>query len=72
MAISPKLTSHYVRFPSALLIICLSLFLIIPATLQGRERGELLRVVRDADGTPVRLYWATYPFTRRPQVFGLR
>jgi len=41
-------------------------------TLQGRERGELLRVVRDADGTPVRLYWATYPFTRRPQVFGLR
>jgi len=41
MAISPKLTSHYVRFPSALLIICLSLFLIIPATLQGRERPEL-------------------------------
>ena len=41
MAISPKLTSHYVRFPSALLIISLSLFLIIPATLQGRERPEL-------------------------------
>src|SRR5207237_3261356 len=41
-------------------------------TLQGRERGELLRVVRDADVAPVRLYWATYPFTRTPQVFGLR
>ncbi len=41
MAISPKLASHYVRFPSAVLIICLSLFLIIPATLQGGERPEL-------------------------------
>ena len=41
MAISPKLTSHYVRFPSALLIICLSLFLIIPAMLQGRERPAI-------------------------------
>jgi CubicO group peptidase (beta-lactamase class C family) len=39
-------------------------------TLQGRERGELLRIVRDEDGTPVRLYWATYPFTRTPETFG--
>jgi hypothetical protein len=38
MAISPKLAPDHVRFPSALLIICLSLFLIVPATLQGRER----------------------------------
>jgi len=39
-------------------------------TLQGRERGELLRIVRDEEGTPVRLYWATYPFTRAPETFG--
>jgi CubicO group peptidase (beta-lactamase class C family) len=36
----------------------------------GRELGELLRVVRDEAGEPVRLYWATYAFTRRPEVFG--
>jgi len=36
----------------------------------GRERGELLRLVRDSSGTVVRLYWATYPFTRSPEVFG--
>jgi CubicO group peptidase (beta-lactamase class C family) len=36
----------------------------------GRERGELLRLVRGDDGTPVRLYWATYPFTRAPRVTG--
>lgn len=36
----------------------------------GRERGELLRVVRDADGRPVKLLWATYPMTREPVVFG--
>jgi hypothetical protein len=30
----------------------------------GRERGEVLRVVRDEDGDVVKLYWATYPFTR--------
>jgi CubicO group peptidase (beta-lactamase class C family) len=35
----------------------------------GLERGELLRVVRDESGEPVRLYWATYPFTRAPQTF---
>jgi CubicO group peptidase (beta-lactamase class C family) len=37
---------------------------------EGRERGELLRVVRDEDGTPVRLYFATYPCTREPSTFG--
>jgi CubicO group peptidase (beta-lactamase class C family) len=36
----------------------------------GIERGELLRVVRDGDGEPVKLYWATYPFTRSPRPFG--
>lgn len=39
-------------------------------TVSGRERGELLRVVRDEQGEVVRLYWATYPFTRAPEVFG--
>jgi hypothetical protein len=33
-------------------------------TVAGRERGELLRIVRDESGEPVKLYWATYPFTR--------
>jgi hypothetical protein len=33
-------------------------------TVSGRERGELLEVVRDADGRPVKLLWATYPMTR--------
>ncbi len=37
---------------------------------EGRERGELLRIVRDADGVPVRLYLATYPLTRAPATFG--
>lgn len=36
----------------------------------GRERGESLRVVRDESGEVVKLYWATYPFTRTPEVFG--
>ncbi len=36
----------------------------------GRERGERLEVVRDESGTVVKLYWATYPFTRQPQLFG--
>jgi CubicO group peptidase (beta-lactamase class C family) len=39
-------------------------------TVFGRERGELLRVVRAEDGTPTKLYWATYPMTRDPQGFG--
>jgi CubicO group peptidase (beta-lactamase class C family) len=36
----------------------------------GRERGERLEVVRDESGAVVKLYWATYPFTREPQLFG--
>jgi CubicO group peptidase (beta-lactamase class C family) len=36
----------------------------------GRERGELLRVVRDESGSVVKLYWATYPFKRDPFIFG--
>jgi CubicO group peptidase (beta-lactamase class C family) len=39
-------------------------------TVAGRERGELLRVVRDENGDVVKLYWATYPFLRSPEVFG--
>lgn len=37
---------------------------------EGRERGELLRVLRDDDGAPVKLYFATYPLTRAPSTFG--
>ncbi|MDP9492361.1 MAG: beta-lactamase family protein [Actinomycetota bacterium] len=37
---------------------------------RGYERGELLRIVRDEDGLPVKLYFATYPVTREPQTFG--
>jgi CubicO group peptidase (beta-lactamase class C family) len=36
----------------------------------GRVRGERLEVVRDDSGAVVKLYWATYPFTREPQLFG--
>ena len=39
-------------------------------TVSGRERGELLRVVRDGDGGVSKLYWATYPFTRDAMSFG--
>ncbi len=39
-------------------------------TVRGRERGELLRVTRDADGRPVELHWATYLCTRDPLAFG--
>ena len=39
-------------------------------TVFGRERGELLRLTRDEDGKVARMYWATYPFTREPEVFG--
>jgi hypothetical protein len=39
-------------------------------TLSGRERGERLEIVRDDDGTPAKLYWASYPFTREPRPFG--
>jgi hypothetical protein len=37
---------------------------------RGYERGELLRIVRDENGVPVKLYLATYPVTREPQTFG--
>ena len=39
-------------------------------TVGGRENGEWLRVVRDGQGAVTKLYWATYAFTRDPQVFG--
>ena len=39
-------------------------------TVKGRERGELLRVTRDAHGVPVKLNWATYLVTREPLAFG--
>ena len=40
-------------------------------SISGYERGELLRIVRDECGEPVKLYLATYPVTRHPQVFGI-
>jgi CubicO group peptidase (beta-lactamase class C family) len=41
-------------------------------TVSGRERGEVLRVVRDQAGAVLKLYWATYPFTREPEIsFGV-
>jgi CubicO group peptidase (beta-lactamase class C family) len=39
-------------------------------TVSGRERGEILRIVRDEGGEVVKLYWATYPLTRVPETFG--
>jgi CubicO group peptidase (beta-lactamase class C family) len=36
----------------------------------GPEEGELLEVVRDGSGQVTKLYWATYPLTREPMVFG--
>ncbi len=33
---------------------------------RGHEEGELLRVVRDEDGEPIELWWAGYPFRRKP------
>lgn len=39
-------------------------------TVSGRESGEWLEVVRDEDGTPTKLYWATYACTRDPRPFG--
>jgi len=39
-------------------------------TVSGREQGEVLRVVRDESGKPVKLYWATYPFTRTAAPLG--
>jgi CubicO group peptidase (beta-lactamase class C family) len=37
-------------------------------TVSGRERGEVLRVVRE-NGAVTKLYWATYPFTREAKSF---
>lgn len=39
-------------------------------TVSGRERGEMLRVTRRADGSVAKLNWATYLFTREPIAFG--
>ncbi len=39
-------------------------------TVAGRENGEWLRVARDESGAVTKLYWATYAFTRDPQIFG--
>ncbi|MGC4111853.1 MAG: serine hydrolase domain-containing protein [Nocardioides sp.] len=36
----------------------------------GRERGEILRITRNADGSVAKLNWATYLFTREPIAFG--
>ncbi|MDQ3163355.1 MAG: serine hydrolase, partial [Actinomycetota bacterium] len=36
---------------------------------EGRERGELLRVVTDEDGAVRKLYFATYPLTRLASTF---
>ena len=36
----------------------------------GLERGELLRVTRDADGTVTKMNWVTYRYTRQPLAFG--
>ncbi|MGH3743700.1 MAG: serine hydrolase domain-containing protein [Mycobacteriales bacterium] len=38
-------------------------------TVSGREAGELLRVVRSADGAVTSLHWATYALTRDPTPF---
>jgi len=39
-------------------------------TVSGRETGELLRITRNAQGTPEKLHWATYLCTRSPLAFG--
>jgi CubicO group peptidase (beta-lactamase class C family) len=36
---------------------------------EGRERGEVLRVVRDVTGSVEKLYFATYPLKREPSTF---
>ncbi|WP_121031857.1 serine hydrolase domain-containing protein [Terracoccus luteus] len=36
---------------------------------EGRERGEVLEVVRAGDGTVAKLYFATYAVTRHPLAF---
>jgi CubicO group peptidase (beta-lactamase class C family) len=37
---------------------------------EGRERGELVCVVRDSSGAVEKLTFATYPLTRHPSTFG--
>jgi CubicO group peptidase (beta-lactamase class C family) len=37
---------------------------------EGRELGEVLRVVRDEEGVPTKLYLATYPLTRDAEIVG--
>ena len=39
-------------------------------TESGRERGELLRISRNAQGEVIKLNWATYLVTRTPLAFG--
>ncbi len=39
-------------------------------TVSGPEHGERLRLVRDDEGHVERMYWATYPVTRQPGVWG--
>ena len=36
---------------------------------EGRERGELLRIVRNGNGEVEKLYFATYPLRREPSTF---
>ncbi|HEX4931002.1 MAG TPA: serine hydrolase domain-containing protein [Gaiellaceae bacterium] len=38
-------------------------------SVEGRERGELLRIVRNDDGSIEKLYFATYPLRREPSTF---
>ena len=38
---------------------------------EGRERGEVVRILRDETDSIVKLYFATYPVTREPSAFGL-
>jgi CubicO group peptidase (beta-lactamase class C family) len=38
-------------------------------SVEGRERGEVLRVVRDGHGAVEKLYFATYPLRREPSTF---
>lgn len=38
-------------------------------TVAGRERGELLRLTRNADGVVRLMHWATYRVTREPESF---
>jgi CubicO group peptidase (beta-lactamase class C family) len=39
-------------------------------TVSGPEHGERLRLQRDAEDRVERMYWATYPVTREPGVWG--